>query len=46
MLGKVMQNGAQIIKNDARMVPTLVQNRFKIRAKINTKTDAEFVIQK
>ena len=46
MLEKVMQNWAKITKNDARMVPTLVQNRSKIDAKIYTKIDAKFVVQK
>ena len=46
MLEKVMQNGAKITKNDAKMVPKLVQNRTKTRPKIDSKIDAKFVVQK
>ena len=46
MLEKVMQNGAQITENDAKMVPKLVQNRSKINAKIDSKIDAKFVVLK
>ena len=46
MLEKVMQNGAKISNNDAKMVPKLVQNRSKINAKIDSKIDAKFVVQK
>ena len=30
MLEKVMQNGAQIIQNDAKMVPKSIQNHWKV----------------
>ena len=46
MLEKVMQNGAKITKNDAKMVPTLFQNRSKIDANIDSKIDAKFVVEK
>ena len=42
MLEKVIQNGAQIMKNDATMVPKSIQNHFKIAPKI----DAKCVVQK
>ncbi len=42
MLEKVMQNGAQITQNDAKIVPKLIQNRSQIDSKI----DAKFVVQK
>ena len=46
MLEKVMQNGAKIAENDAGMVPKLVKNRSKIYAKIDSKIEAKFVVQK
>ena len=46
MLEKVMQNGAKITKNDAKMVLKLVQNRSKINLKIDSNIDAKFVVQK
>jgi hypothetical protein len=42
MLGKVMQNGAKITNEYAKMVLKLVQNR----SKNNPKIDAKTVIQK
>jgi len=46
VLEKVMQNGAKITKNCAKMVPKLLQNRSKIYPKIDSKIDAKFVVQK
>ena len=46
MLEKVMQNGAKIDENDAKLVPKLVKNRSKIDAKIDSKIDAKFVVLK
>ena len=46
MLEKVMQNGAKITKNDAKMAPKLLQNRSKINPKIDAKIDAKFGVQK
>ena len=42
MLEKVIQNRANIIKNDAKMVSKSIQNHCKITPKI----DAKFVVQK
>ena len=46
MLEKVMQNGAKITKNDAKMVPTLTQNPSQINAKIDSNIYAKFVVPK
>ena len=46
MLEKVMQNGAKITKNDAKMLLKWLQNRSKIDPKIDWKIDAKFVVQK
>ena len=42
MLEKVMKNGAQIIKNDTKIVLKSIQNHSQIAPKI----DAKFVVQK
>ena len=46
MLEKVMQNGAKITKNDAKISSKFIQNRSKINPKIDWKIDAKFVVQK
>ena len=46
MLGKVMQNGAQITNEYAKLAFKLIQNRSKNNPKIDSKIDAKSVIQK
>ena len=43
---KMMQNRANIIKHDAKMVPKSIRNRSQIVPKIDAKIDAKFVVQR
>ncbi len=45
MLEKVMQNGAKIMKNDAKMVLKSTPNRSQINPKIDAKIYAKIVVQ-